>query len=271
MNWLQSILYGLVLGFGEFIPVANGAQTQILQQIFGSMVNDPLRELLVHLFSLAAFILVWRNPLETLRRDSRMIQRGTQMHRQVYRGSADSGFVRAAAIPMLIFMIVLMSLYRGDANWTMIILLINGMILYLPERMLQGNKTAKAMSPLDGLLFGLASALSIIPGISRVGMGMSIGIMRGADRKHTLNWAYLLSVPALLLFIGRDLTGLIFASNAVTLSTGFLGYLLLSLSSFAGAYLSVFLMRNLIIHRGLHGFAYYSWGAALFSFVLYLL
>ena len=271
MNWLQCILYGLFLGFGEFIPVPNGAQMHILQQIFGSSVNDPLRELLVHIFSLAAFFLAWRNPLDVIRRDSRMAQRGTRIYNQIYRGSADSQFVRTAAIPMLISMIVIMFLYEGSKIWTMIILLINGIILYLPERMLQGNKTAKSMSPLDGVLIGLCSALSVIPGMSRVGLGVSVGMMRGADRKHTLNWAYLLSVPALLLLIGGDLFVLIFASQTVTLSTGFGGYLLLSIFSFAGAYLSVFLVRNFIIHRGLHAFAYYSWGAAMFYFILYLL
>jgi len=213
----------------------------------------------------------WRNPLDTIRRDSCMVQRGTRIHRQIYRGNADTGFIRIAAIPMLIYMIVLMAVYKGNQNWTMLILLVNGIILYLPERMLQGNKTARSMSPLDGLLIGLGSALSVIPGISRVGLGMSIGIMRGADRKHTLNWAYLLSVPALLLLAGSDLCNLIFASNSITFCADFLGYLMLSIFSFIGAYLSVFLMRNLIIHRGLHAFSYYSWGAAMFSFILFLL
>ena len=271
MNWLACILYGLVLGFGEFIPVSNGAHALVLQKIFGTSLNDPVRNLIVHLFSLGAFFLVWRNPLDAIRRDARIVQRGARLHNQLYRGNTDSQFLRSAAVPMLLVMILLMFVWRTGQISTIILLLINGIILFLPERMLQGNKTSKAMSPLDGVLIGVAAALAVIPGFSRVGLSMSMGMMRGAEKKHALNWAYLLSVPALILLIGNDVVHLLFNPASISLSTGFGGYLLLGVSSFAGSYMSVFLIRNLIIHRGLHGFAYCSWGAALFSFILYLL
>lgn len=272
MNWFACIIYGLAMGFVEFIPVSSGAQGQILQEIFGATKPDPVRDLVVHIFSLSAFFFVWRNPLETFRQDRRMIQRGTRSNNQMYRGNADSRFVRSAVLPMLICM-VLALYFNGNRGLpsTAILLLLGGVVLYIPERLLQGNKSARSMSALDAVLIGVASALGAIPGLSRIGMGISVSIMRGADRKHALNWAYLLSVSALILMTLGDLFNLIASPSGIFLCTGFGGYLLMAIFSFAGAYLSVFTMRNVIVHRGLHAFAYYSWGAALFAFILYLL
>ena len=271
MNWLQSILYGLICGFSEFVPVSASAQGQILQQLFGATGNDAVRDLLIHIFSLAAFGIAWRNPLETFMQSSYQTIRRAGRSR-VNRENHDSRFVRACAIPMLLVML-LCFYFKGKNSMTStaLILLINGIILYVPERILRGNKNARGMSALEAWIIGAASALSVIPGFSRIGMSLSATQILGADKKHGINWAYMLSVPALLLMIGADLVSIIFGGQALMLTTGFWGYTLISIFSFAGSYVSVFFMKNIILHRNLTAFAYYSWGSALFAFILYLM
>lgn len=271
MNWLQSILYGLVCGFSEFIPVSASAQGQILQQLFGTTGNDAVRDLLIHIFSLAAFMIAWRNPLETIRQATYQPVRRTG-HGRTIRVNPDSRFVRACVLPMLLVM-VLCFYFKGKDSLTStaVALLINGIILYVPERILRGNKSAKGMSTMDAWIVGAASALCVIPGFSRVGMGLSAAQILGADKKHGMNWAYMLCVPALLLMIGADLVAIVFGGQSLLLTTGFWGYTLIGIFSFVGSYLSVYLMKNIILHRASTVFAYYAWGSALFAFILYLL
>lgn len=268
MSWLQAILYGLIMGISEFIPVSSAAQSRILQLLFGATANDPLRDLIVHISALCAFFVVWRSPLDALL-SAPGKPRGRGRHSV---GNAQSQFIKAAMLPMLIVMLI--SIYlspKVDSVLTAVFLVVNGIILYLPERMLQGNKTARSMAAFDAWIIGGAGALCVIPGFSRIGMCISAAQMRGADRKNALNWAYILSIPAMLLFIGADIAGLIFGNGSIQLSTGLLGYLLLAVFSFAGCCLSVYFVRNFIIHRGLSIYAYYSWGSALYVFILYLL
>ena len=272
MNWIQCVLYGLTIGFSEFIPVSSSAQAQILQTLFGSQNNDFLRNILIHISSLIAFVVAWKGSIEVFSHNVMLSRRRRGGYGRENKEVSDLRLIRAATIPMLLTMILCFYFSEKSVSTSMILLLLlGGIILYLPERMMQGNKTARAMSNLDAWTIGAATALSVIPGFSRIGMTISIAQMRGADKRNALNWAYMLSIPALLLLIGGDLVNLIFNAQSMTLSTGFGGYLLMMVSAFAGTYASVYFMRNIIINRGMIGFAYYSWGAALFGFILYLL
>ena len=272
MNWLQSILYGFIVSFCEFIPISTLAQEQLLQSLFGLHGNDYIRSLIIHLFTLAAFLTAWRAPLEMFNHNIQLSRRRRGNYGRATKELADAKFIRGAAIPMLLTMILVFYFTkRSDTLPTILLLLLGGIILYLPQRMLQGNKSARAMSVMDAWVIGIVSAFGVIPGFSRIGMTISVAQMRGADRRHALNWGYMLSIPALLLLIGGDLVNLIFNSQFLAVSSGFGGYLLICISSFAGAYTSVYFMRNIILNHGLNGFAYYSWGAALFAFILYLL
>lgn len=272
MNWIQSILYGFTMGFSEFIPVSSSAQSQILQLLFGVSNHDPVRDVLVHIFSLLAFLIAWKNPLEMFLYHAQVTRHRSGKRNRNFRDNTDARLVRGCTLPMLLAMFLIMY-FSTDATLmsTALILIVNGIIIFLPERMLQGNKSSGGMSVLDSWVIGIASALSVIPGFSRMGLGISVAQMRGAGRKHALNWIYMLSVPALVLLICADIAGLTFGAQKIVLSTGFLGYLLITVSSFAGSYLAVYFMRNIILNRGLNTFAYYSWGAALFIFILYLL
>ena len=273
MNWFECILYGLSMGFSEFVPISSRASGMILQKLFGAEVNDGVRDLIVHIFALAAFIIAWQKPVDFLRYGVQIPRRRQRGHRSTdTHMSSDTRFVRAAVIPMILVMILVFYTSGSiETIPTVLLLIVNGICLYLPERMLRGNKSARAMSASDAWLIGGCSALCAVPGFSRMGMGISIAQMRGADTKHAINWAYSLSVPALLFLIGADLVGITFGAQLLVLSTGFWGYLLLAISSFVGSYFAVYYMRNIITNRGLCAFAYYSWGAALFMFILYLL
>ena len=126
------------------------------------------------------------------------------------------------------------------------------------------------MSSLDGFFFGLSSALGILPGVSRLGAGISAATACGADRQHALKWALLLSVPALAVLSALD----VYNAVQLGLSSVDAGLLLRAAISgmfaFLGGCVSIRAMKTLLVRTGIENFSYYCWGAALFAFILYL-
>lgn len=272
MNWLQGILYGFVSGLSEFLPISSNAHQRILMHLFGVEVIDPVRNLVIHIALLFSLISACRTMFEQVRRDAKIQQRTSRRAMRQSRIALDIKLVKAAAFPLMIGMIVL-TYFTGVKPDLMIVsafLLINGIILFIPDRMLQANKDVRAMSGLDSLLIGVAGALSGFCGISRTGSMMSAAVARGADRQNALTWVLLLSAPALILMSAMDMFGIFTVSTDINFWGNFLSYLLSGISAYAGGYISVMLLKFFTANSGISGFCYYSWGAALFTFIVYL-
>lgn len=271
MSWIQSIIYGLISGISEFLPISSRAHQEILEYLFGNTTTDPIRLFFIHLATLFALYSSLRTYLDQIRREN-SARRDRRRSRVGVKTALDISLVKNAAIVMVIGMFLLTFAFGSEIPmlWTCIMLLCNGLVLFMAERSVKGNKTAKHMSVLDSWLMGILSAFAVLPGISRIGAANSVAIMRGADRQKSINWALLLSIPALVCMLVLD----VFAMFAVTTGLGFWanlgGYLLSAVFAYIGASLSLYLVR-LMASRSVHmAFAYYAWGAALFTFLIYL-
>ena len=126
------------------------------------------------------------------------------------------------------------------------------------------------MSAFDGILFGIGSALSVCPGVSRIGGGFCAAIMRGADPQHAYKWTLILSVPTLFVLSCFDLF-FVFTTEIGYIDFMFILKCLVSgICTYLGAFVAITFMKTLTSRTGLAAFSYYSWGAALFAFILYL-
>ncbi len=274
MNWFRSLIYGLVAGAAEFLPISSGAHQAMLRQLLGVDGTEPVRDLLVHIAMLLALLTCCKSMLHSLRREQEMTVKASRAGKRLrnVRSLRELRLLKTAAVPMLIGYLLLLVTRSLENNLVAIslFLLLNGFVLFLPERVTTGNKDARATTRLDSLLLGLASVLSVFPGISRIGAVTSAAILRGADRQHSLNWALLLSVPALGVWIGFDVLNLILQGGGVGFWQNLFGYLLSASATYAGSYVGITAIRSLVMRNSTGGFAYYSWGAGLFLFILYL-
>ena len=271
MNWLQSILLGLVPGITEFLPISSRAHSEVFRYLYGISGKDPVLSLVMHIAMLVALFFAMRPEFDQVQREKKL------RHRSKARGDsaalqalADQRVVKNAIIPMWLLMLLLRYILRWEVQLpvTSLILLFNGIVLYLPSRMMLGNKNATGMSLLDSYLLGLSGALCILSGFSGVGLILSVALFRGADRQKAWNWASFMMFPALTAEAVIDIVDLI--SGVGGSGSGFFQYVLVAIATFLAAYGGILLMRRLIKANQLSVFAYYSWGAALFSFLLYL-
>ncbi len=271
LSWFESILYGFISGITEFMPLSSSAHQDISLLLFGAEQRDPVRDFVVHIGMLIALIFTYKSMLEQLQRAKaqRSFRSGYEF---VSKQRMDVRFMRSATLPMLICLIALTYIFRSaNGNLLMIsgFLLLNGILLFIPGRMLQGNKDSRAMSQFDGVLIGGFAGLGALTGVSRIGCFTGLSIARGADRQQALQWAIILSVPALVLLSFLDVLQM-FTVGYIPFWRSFFTYLLSGASAFAGGYCGLKLAGLIMARAGFSGFAYYSWGVALLLFILYL-
>ena len=181
--------------------------------------------------------------------------------------------VRTAAPVMMLGMFanLLFADFYDKRTLFAFVLLINGALTLIPAYMHHGNRDARSMTSFDGMLIGVAAALSAIPGISRNGLIMFVTLIREADKQNGVTWALLLAVPAMVMLILLDFISIFTVGiGALSLSV-FLGYLISMLTAFIGAFIGVNTIRMLISRSDYSGFAYYDFGLALLSVILYLI
>lgn len=270
LKWLESLLYGIVSGFSEFLPISSSAHQYLLLQIFGANQIDPLRNFFVNIALLLSVYTGCRSLIDHIHRDLRIQSKSRRGRSRITQSMLDLKLVKNASLPMLIGLIVLSYMLKSPSIVSVaVVLLLNGIILFIPERMMRGNKDVRSMTLFDSTFIGLSGAISAFTGISRIGATMSAAIARGADRQHSLNWALLLSIPALIILAVINLFGA-FGIGNVDFWGNIFYYFLSAIGAYVGGFFSIKLMKILASNIGVSGFAYYSWGASLLAFLLYL-
>lgn len=274
LNFLQSILFGLISGIAEILPVSAQAHKTILLKIFGAGSEPGLLRLILHMSTLAGLYYGCHSHIARMLRAQKMAKRAKNSRRRPLdmRSVMDMSLFKTTLIPVILGFLFYNKLVPISGNMTVIaaFLFLNGVILYVPQFLPGSNRDARSMSRVDGLLLGLGGALSTIPGISCTGTVSSIGLIRGAEQNYGFSMALLIQIPVTIGLIVFDLAALVNAGVG-TVSFGILlGYLLAAAACFAGVVFAVKLMQKLVASIGMSYFAMYCWGAALFIFIFYL-
>lgn len=275
MSLLQSIIYGLVSGLSEFLPVSSRAHQALMRYMFGVNTRDSFQDLLVHIGLIMAIYVACREVLYLLLREQKILST-SRRRRQRFSGGRtlyDLRLLKTSTVFLLIGSILSFFTVNMGNNLLSLIgfLTINAVILLLSEHARHGNRDARTMSHLDGIAIGIVGAFSVFPGISRTGTICAYARARGADSHSIANWAVLLGIPALLFAVFFDVFFMVSSGIGTVTLYAVACCFLSGIASFCGGYLGISLLRIALNHSGLSGFAYYSIGTALFSFILYLI
>ena len=79
-----------------------------------------------------------------------------------------------------------------------ITLIVFGIILGIADRLGKRQRSMDQLTTKHGLLFGLGQALAVIPGVSRSGGTISVGLFLGYSRQAAARYSFLLAIPAVL-------------------------------------------------------------------------
>jgi undecaprenyl-diphosphatase len=186
---LAAIILGAIQGATEFLPISSSAHLALLHHWVPGWELSPDAELTfdvaLHFGTLIAILIYFgRDWVDLLRRRDRLV-----------------AFVLMACIPGAIAGAALESraetAFRAPIH---IALLLAGMGLLMAaaERWSRRNKQIGEMGWAGAVWIGLAQAFAIMPGVSRSGITMTVGLSLGMTREAAARFSFLLATPILL-------------------------------------------------------------------------
>ena len=274
-NWLSSILMGILTGAASVLPVSVEAHQRLLLKFIGQRETPVLIALAVHVGILAALYLCSQNHILKMTRASRLARIPKRKRKRPLdtRSLMDLSLWKTMLLPVILVLFFYEKVSGLVSNFILMatFLFLNGILLYIPQFLPSSNKDCRSLSRVEGLLMGLGGALFVIPGLSGMGAALSVASVSGVDRKYGLNMILLMNLGVVA---GRIVLDIIrFVSGGMEMfSIGvILCCILATVAAFAATYLAVKFMRHLANENGFSVFAYYSWGLALFTFILSLM
>lgn len=274
-NWYESIVYGLVSGLTDILPICAQSHELLLLKIFGAGEAPGLLRLLIHLSILGALYYHCMPHITKMLRAKSLSRIPKRKRKRPLdtKSLMDFSLWKTMAIPVILGFLLYQktAFLRESLSMMAVLLFVNGVILYIPPFLPGSNKDSRSLSRVEGLLMGLGGAASILPGISAMGVGLSVGSVCGVDRKYCLNMVMLMNLVVAAALIVMDILSI--ASNGIgNFSFGaVICYLLSAMFAFLGTSLGIRIMRRLAADKGYAVFSYYCWGIALFTFVLNLM
>lgn len=274
INWFQGILLGLLSGLAEILPVSAHAHRLVMLKLFGESSEPALLRLMIHLGTLAGMYYCLRNHFVRMTRAQKLSQVPKKRRKRPLdnKSLADYRLLKTTIIPMIIGFLFYRKTYllSGKLLIVAISLILNGFILYLPQFLPGSTKESDTMSPVDGLILGFGAALSTIPGFSCMGLVLSIASVRGMEKKAALNLALLMNMPFVLGLAVHDVLNIVSGGMAAASVGLVFASILAAVTAFAGVFLGIKLLRKVSDTIGYAGFGFYCWGAALFTFFIFL-
>ncbi len=243
MNIYQSIILGIVQGLTEFLPVSSSGHLVIIQSIFKNFKQPGISfDVFLHFGTLFSVLIYFRNEiLDILRLKNK---------KWIF-------LIIIATIPAGIVGILFKDFIENLFNNPILVayaLIFTGIILYCSDKIGSENKDDSNITFVDAAIIGIAQAFAIIPGISRSGSTVSVGIFCGLKRDVAIKFSFIMSIPAILgavVLSLKDFSSINFSLYGIYI-TGFFSSLIVGL-------LSLKLLTILTKLKSLKFFSIYCW------------
>lgn len=262
MSFLEALILGLVQGLTEFLPISSSAHVQIAQELMGqSMLSKPQLTAFIATIQLGTEIAVVGYFAKDIKRISFAWFGWAANPSKPMAADAKLGWlIIVGTIPVVVLGLALRDFVENDVRslWVIAFTLIGfGVILGVADLVGKKVKTISNLNYSHGVLFGLGQALALIPGVSRSGGTITVGLLLGYTRQAAARYSFLLAIPAVLasglfLFISSvgDLSSeMLLATIVATVVSGLVGlavihYLLRYLEN--GSFLPFVIWRVLV-------------------------
>jgi len=198
VNAWQAVVYGVVQGLTEFLPISSSGHLRILPSLAGWPDPGASFTAVVQVGTLIAVVGYFARDLWQISRDT-----VASLWQPQLRGAATvrlGWFLLLGTIPIVIIGITLRREIAGPFRnlWvTATMLIVVGVLLYAADRWRPQQQTMADLTPPRVVLLGFAQAAALIPGVSRSGATIAAGRAMGMTRESAARFSFLLSVPAI--------------------------------------------------------------------------
>ncbi|MBD3249144.1 undecaprenyl-diphosphatase [Candidatus Woesearchaeota archaeon] len=237
----QALILGIIQGITEWLPVSSSGHLVLMQNLFG-LEPPVIFDLVLHIGSLlVVFIVFWKDIKElvlgVIKKDRKYLSYAL--------------FLILSTIPIGFVGIIFNSQIKAvfnDPRTVGFSLLFTAMLLFLSRF---PKKKNKRLNLKNILVIGFAQALAILPGVSRSGSTISVGLIQGVNREEAARFSFLMFIPAILgatLMEIKDIAALTADIPALVIGT---------LAAVITGVISLKLLLAIIKKDSFHHFAWY--------------
>lgn len=200
MDISVAILLGIVQGLTEFLPISSSAHVQITQSLIHLNYDKAALTAFIATIQLgteaAVLLFFWK---EIVRIFTAWLKTGfTPKPSQ----DAKMGWlVIIGSMPVVVAGLLFKKYIETDLRNLWIIattLIVFGVILGVADLIGKRTKPISELTAKHGILFGLGQMLAVIPGVSRSGGTITVGLLLGYTREAAARYSFLLAIPAVL-------------------------------------------------------------------------
>lgn len=192
MNWLESILLGIIQGLTEFLPVSSSGHIELGKAILGVQPQDPLLfSIVLHGATALSTIVVFHKEITWIFKDLFQFKwnEGTKYAFYIVLSMIPVGLVGA------LFESELESFFDGKVVLVGAMLWLTALLLFFSGIHKGGEK------PVNGLragIMGLSQMVAILPGISRSGSTIATALLLGVKKEDAARFSFLMVLPPIL-------------------------------------------------------------------------
>ncbi|MBU8934494.1 MAG: undecaprenyl-diphosphate phosphatase [candidate division Zixibacteria bacterium] len=256
MSFLDALLLGILQGLTEFLPVSSSGHLVLAQALLGVKEPGVSFELLVHLGTLLAVFVYFRERIGQLILS--VFRSEMKAERRIF------GFLVIGTIPAGLAGVFLKDFFEDSFSspiLTSVMLIVTGLIL-LSTKLVKPSD--KPMTLLSTVIMGIGQAAAIMPGISRSGSTISVGLLLGVKPEKAAEFSFLLAIPAILGAVVLKADELMALDSSLALQ-----YLVGAVAAFVFGWLAVAILLRIIRRGKFAGFAYYCFAAGAFGLYLF--
>jgi len=261
----EVVILAIIQGITEFLPISSSAHLLLPNIILGWQEQGLAFDVAVHLGSLAAVVIYFRDDLLAMTKAwfGQIAGKGATEHSKL------AWWLIGATIPAVLagfFGKAYIEEYARSGLVVATTTIAFGLLLWLSSYMAKEVHELPEMGLKRALIIGLFQMLALIPGTSRSGITITAGLFLGLSKESAARFSFLLSIPVILgasLLLLLDLLQETAPVDWVMLSTG-------TALSFVSAYLCIKLFLTFIKQIGFLPFVIYRLilGIVLFSLLL---
>jgi undecaprenyl-diphosphatase len=197
----EALFLGALQGLTEFLPISSSAHIRIAGELFGTAEDPGARfTAITQIGTELAVLIFFRNDIkQIISAWFRQITKRPAMSSSEKSDAQMGWLIIVGSLPIAILGYLGQDVISNDFRSLWLIastLIIFGVILGIADKYGNSNRDLSNLSVRDGLLYGFAQSLALIPGVSRSGATIAMGRFLGYNRQAALRYSFLLAVPA---------------------------------------------------------------------------
>ncbi|MHC2185476.1 undecaprenyl-diphosphate phosphatase [Rathayibacter agropyri] len=200
MGLLDALILGLVQGLTEFLPISSSAHLRIVSELLPGLGGRDTGAAFTAITQLgtetAVIIYFWRDIVRIVSSWARsLVGRVPRSDPNARMG----WLIILGSLPIIVLGLVFQDAIETTLRSLWVVattLIVFGILLGIADAVGAKKRRLRDLGVRDGLIFGGAQALALIPGVSRSGGTITAGLFLGYERKAAARYSFLLAIPA---------------------------------------------------------------------------